>query len=229
MRDGWGHAPVFPPLFRIPAVPDKQTPASPVQPRPRRTQASRSNAMRARLLKAAIQSLNRDGYAATTTTRVCELAKVSRGAMLHHFPSRVDLMLHVVRAVYDDEQVAYRKVLDEVPDLHERTLMLPELLWEILGRPSGVAVLEIMQGARSDKDLSPRLKILQRELERDSLVRAAALIGKAKVSPDMARLMVWSVRGLSIARLLAAKPEDVEGSVRLFKEMLRVSLEAELI
>ncbi|WP_066092651.1 TetR/AcrR family transcriptional regulator [Xanthomonas massiliensis] len=203
----------------------KKTPAR----RPRRTQEDRSAQMRARLLEAAIDSLYRHGYSATTTTAVCEAAGVSRGAMLHHFPTRIDLMLYVVRAVYEDEVAQYRKALVDVPDRRERELMLPQLLWDVLGQPSGVAVLEIIQASRSDPELSARLRPVQIEIERDSFVQAGQMLGKTGVETNVARLMIWAVRGLSIARLLASRPEEVEGSIHLLREMLRLALDAGLV
>jgi AcrR family transcriptional regulator len=52
--------------------------------------------MRARLIDAAIDCLNRLGYSATTLATIAEAAGVSRGGMLHQFPTKVDLMLAVV-------------------------------------------------------------------------------------------------------------------------------------
>lgn len=54
--------------------------------------------MRQRLVDAAIACLHRVGYAATITQLVMEEAGVSRGAMLHHFPTKVDLIIAVAEA-----------------------------------------------------------------------------------------------------------------------------------
>jgi hypothetical protein len=39
------------------------------------------------------------------------------------------------------------------------------------------------------------------------------------------RLVVWAVRGLSIARVLAPDPEEIEKSVTLLRRMLEVYAE----
>lgn len=209
---------------------NKAIKAKPARGRPpRRSQEDRSAEMRARLLKATVDSLNTHGYAATTTTMVCETAKVSRGAMLHHFPTRVDLMLYVVEAVYEEELVLYRAELEPIKDPAQRWLMFPEMLWRVLGRPAGVAVLEIIQGARSDPTLSSRLRPLQARIERDSLKRGAELLGRTtSVRPEAARLAVWAIRGLSIARLVSTSPHDAEKSVKLLRDMFKASLDAGL-
>ncbi|WP_369214020.1 TetR/AcrR family transcriptional regulator [Streptomyces flavofungini] len=48
----------------------------------------RSRNTRGRIPAAAVTCLAEDGYTATTTPRIQERAGVSRGSMLHQFPSR---------------------------------------------------------------------------------------------------------------------------------------------
>lgn len=194
---------------------------------PRRTQESRSAETRARLLRAAIHSLHTRGYAATTTMVVAEDAGVSRGAMLHQFPTKVDLMLFVVETVYREEMVLYRQKLGAIDDPRERLLSLPEVAWEVLSRPEGVAVLEVLQGARSDAELARRLKPVQIAIEKDSFqaVDGVAEAAGIPLSPVVTRLMVWAVRGLSIAELLAEEPGEMVKSVRLLRRLMAYGLE----
>ncbi len=71
------------------------TPAQPgrAPARKRRTQAERSEEMQQRLVEAAAQVLRRKGYAGLRTDEVSRVAKVSRGAQQHHFPSKDALVL----------------------------------------------------------------------------------------------------------------------------------------
>jgi len=195
----------------------------------RRTQESRSAETRARLLKAAIESLHTRGYAATTTLAVGADSGVSRGAMLHQFPTKVDLMLYVVESVYREELALYTEKLTAIEDPRERLLSLPEVMWDVLSRPAGVAVLEILQGARSDPELAQRLKPLQIAIEKDSfraVDRVAAAAG-VPVPTVVKRLMVWAVRGLSVAELLAEEPGEMVKSVRMFRRLLEYGIERE--
>ncbi len=52
--------------------------------------------MRARLLEATVDCLVERGFAGTSTTLVSERAGVSRGAQLHHFPTKNDLVVAAV-------------------------------------------------------------------------------------------------------------------------------------
>lgn len=67
--------------------------ATPRQPPVRRTQAERSEQMRRRLVEATAQVLRKKGYAGLRTEEVSRIAKVSRGAQLHHFPTKESLVL----------------------------------------------------------------------------------------------------------------------------------------
>lgn len=67
---------------------------SPPSTAPRRTQAERSDATRRRLMQATLDCLGELGAAGTTIGRICARAGVSRGALLHHFPSKHELLAH---------------------------------------------------------------------------------------------------------------------------------------
>src|SRR3954451_937937 len=62
----------------------------------RMSQEERSRAMRRRLLEATIECLVDHGWSGTSTTLVSQRAGVSRGAQLHHFPTKNDLVLAAV-------------------------------------------------------------------------------------------------------------------------------------
>ena len=195
--------------------------------RPRRTQAERSDETRARLLEATIRCLHAHGYAATTTLLVAESAGLSRGAMLHQFPTKVDLMLFVVRAVYDRETAEYGARMRHIRDPRERVLAMIDVGWEVLSRPSGVAVLEVLQGSRSDWELAERLLPLQSTIENESFAwaerHADQLLGQTDTRP-LLRLIVWTIRGLSVAKTLDRESE-LDRATRLLRDMVAVALE----
>lgn len=63
---------------------------------PRRTQAERSEAMRARLATAAYEAVAEGGLKALRLRTVAESAGVSQGALLHHFPGKNALVLAAI-------------------------------------------------------------------------------------------------------------------------------------
>jgi AcrR family transcriptional regulator len=68
----------------------------------RRTQAERSAATRAALVKAARALFAEHGYADIGTERVAQAAGVTRGALYHHFADKADLFAAVLEAVEID-------------------------------------------------------------------------------------------------------------------------------
>src|SRR3984885_8402275 len=61
-----------------------------------RPQQQRREETRRALLDAAVQSVIEVGFARTTTLEVQRRANVSRGALLHHFPSKAELLVAAV-------------------------------------------------------------------------------------------------------------------------------------
>ena len=147
--------------------------------------------------------------------------------MLHQFPTKVDLMLFVVRAVYDRETAEYGARMRHVRDPRERLLAMIDVGWEVLSRPSGVAVLEVLQGSRSDRELAERLLPLQSTIENESFAwaerHADQLLGPTDTRP-LLRLIVWTIRGLSVAKTLDREAE-LDRAIRLLRDMIAVALE----
>lgn len=69
-------------------------------PKPRRVQA-RGEGTRLRILEATLACIVDEGYAQTTTVRVCELSGTSRGSLLHEFSTRAELMAAAVTSRWD--------------------------------------------------------------------------------------------------------------------------------
>src|SRR5258707_12296820 len=66
---------------------------------PRRTQAERSETTRKQLLEAAVKLIRNNGFSGLRTIEVSDLAGVSRGALLHHFPNKHALVVAVLTYV----------------------------------------------------------------------------------------------------------------------------------
>ncbi|UPK32684.1 TetR/AcrR family transcriptional regulator [Bradyrhizobium sp. 186] len=66
---------------------------------PRRTQAERSEATRKQLLEAAAKLIRQNGFGGLRTIEVASVAGVSRGALMHHFPSKHALVVAVLNYV----------------------------------------------------------------------------------------------------------------------------------
>lgn len=193
--------------------------AAPV--RRRRTQAERTAETRKALVDAAVKTIHRSGYGGATAVIIAQEAGVSAGSIVHHFGTRADLMAEVVRSVFEQELEAYGE-LQQRMNIGSHLADWPGLVWEVLSRPSGMAVLEILLAARSDPKLAERIAPLQASLEQQSVARALLRWegpGKKDILA-LARLIVWAIRGLSIAQVLVPDRREIERSVALFQRIL---------
>lgn len=66
---------------------------------PRRTQAERSETTRKQLLDAATKLIRQKGFGGLRTIEVASVAGVSRGALMHHFPSKHALVVAILTYV----------------------------------------------------------------------------------------------------------------------------------
>ncbi len=192
----------------------------------RQTQEERSEGTQHRIINAAIELLYNEGHVAATTHKIAERAGVSRGAMLHHFPTKDDLMLAVVRAAHERDSLSLRAGLAKISDPLQRYFSLPDLAWEVMSGPSGIAVLEIMMSSRSNAALGARLAPLQSEIESESqarimqLMHDAGLRGEA-INRDFANFAVAAIRGFSIEAMFRKDTRYITNSLKSFKTLLR--------
>jgi AcrR family transcriptional regulator len=189
----------------------------------RRTHAERSATTRAKLLEAAIDCLHRYGYGATSTVLVTKTARLSRGAMQHQFPTKVDLMLAVIEYAMAEQDKERRLLLREYERGYTRFMAASEVVWKTALSPKALALLELEIGARSDPELGERAPAIfhaaaQRQL--DSVWEVAQDLGltdRDRVD-QLTLLNVATERGLTIALLTATDPAPFERAFQLMVE-----------
>jgi AcrR family transcriptional regulator len=120
---------------------------------PRRTQEQRSAETRARLLDATIECLVRYGYAGTTTPRVAEMAGVTRGAQVHHFGSKDDLVIAALQHLAAKRAAAVIGRVSDLTTAEDPIGTLLEMLWDIHQGPMFIATVELWVAGRTDRAL----------------------------------------------------------------------------
>lgn len=181
--------------------------------RVRRTQEERSAETRARLLDATIECLLELGYARTTTTEVADRAGVSRGAQLHHFPTKEELVLAAVEHLYKRRDEEFRAAFARLPDKADRASAAIDLLWKIVGGESFYAFVELAVAGRTDARLGRRVRELGTRFA-ENIERTFRQLFPAPAVPnpyyDVAPQYVFAVlQGLALDRLLVT-PSQLE-------------------
>ncbi len=123
---------------------------------------------RERILNAAVQSLIEKGAARTTTLEVQRLAEVSRGALLHHFPTHAELLSATVAdLVRRNEQSVFemQEKLQGAPEAVERAIRALALM---MAQPAFMAELELWALARTDEGLRDALRLVERDARKES-------------------------------------------------------------
>ncbi|MCA1775677.1 MAG: TetR/AcrR family transcriptional regulator, partial [Loktanella sp.] len=75
---------------------------------------ARSIQMRETLIETALNVIHDLGYRSATTIEFSRRAGVSRGALLHHFPTRSDIIIAAMEKLLREATLEIRQVADEV-------------------------------------------------------------------------------------------------------------------
>jgi AcrR family transcriptional regulator len=198
--------------------------------KPRRTQAERSEAMRTRLIEATLQCLETEGYAGTTVTKIVEAAQVSRGAPVHHFPSKAALIAaaaeHLMRKIYVHLGVAMRH-LDESEDKLTELIMIS---WrQVFGTTENAVLLELIVASRRDSELATMLQKLWVSAFNTLGTAAEHYLIPNSPKDNVRHLMIltqWMLRGMAMDKHLVFSESVIEYYVRLWCRVMASHLHA---
>ena len=134
-------------------------------PPQKRTQEERSADMRKRLIQATVANLAEQGYAATTLSSIVRRAGVSRGAQVHHYATKTDLILDSARYLLNQTYRQLGDVLLGIGDENDRLRALVDASVNlIVDQPAATAFMELVVTGRHDADLASALQSLTAQL-----------------------------------------------------------------
>jgi AcrR family transcriptional regulator len=194
-----------------------------------RREQERSRVTRQRLMEAAVDCLVEYGWAGTTTTVVAERAGVSRGAQLHHYPTRGELVVaavqHLGRARFD-ELLAAAEALPLGP---RRTETVLSMLADLYTGPLFKAALELWVAARTDRQLHDVAAPLEGEIGRETHRVAVRLLNADESAPGVREAVQATMdflRGLGLADVLSDDRRRRARLIRQWASMLDATLNA---
>ncbi|MGH3331240.1 MAG: TetR/AcrR family transcriptional regulator [Nocardioidaceae bacterium] len=169
-------------------------------------QEERTRAMRQRLLDATVELLVERGWSGTSTTLVSQRAGVSRGAQLHHFPTKDDLVLAAVAHLSEVRAEELAEAARSLPHGRRRTRAVLEMLANHFTSPVFTAALELWVAARTDTNLHEALGPLEQRIGREIHRRTVELLDVDESRPGARELVQATldlVRGLGLANTLS--------------------------
>jgi AcrR family transcriptional regulator len=161
--------------------------------------------MRARLLEATVECLVEVGFGRTSTTLISERAGVSRGAQLHHFPTKNDLVVAAVAHLTEVRGAELAAAAAAVPPAH-RTRDVLRMLGDHFASPVFTAALELWVAARTDPALLEAVEPLEQRVGRETHRMTVELLGADESRPGVRELVQATldlVRGLGLAATIS--------------------------
>ena len=213
------------------AEPAPRTPAEDVPPAPR-TRSKRAADSRLLILDAAVACLVEDGYAGASTLAVQARAGVSRGRLLHHFPSRAELLVaaaeHLSRTLLEDARRRAAALMADRPQGRERVDRAIDLMWATFQEPPFRAAMELWTAARTDPELRAALRVEERRLR--AAIRGVAdeiwgpEVAAAPLYAELCELLFTSMRGVAIVYAFEDRPPSTDPHLALWKRLAVMAL-----
>jgi AcrR family transcriptional regulator len=197
-----------------------------------RTRSERTADSRLLILDAAVGCLVEEGYAGASTLAVQARAGVSRGRLLHHFPSRAELLVaaagHVSATLLEEVRSRAAALMADQPAGAERVDRAIDLMWATFQEPPFWAALELWTAARTDPELRAALRAEERQLR--AAIRAVAdeiwgpELAAAPLYAELCELLFTSMRGVAIVYAFEDRPPSTDPHLGLWKRLAVTAL-----
>ena len=199
-----------------------------------RLQEERSAETRRRLIDATVECLFERGYAGITTAEIAERAGVSKGAQLHHFPTKDQLVIAALEHLFE-LRVAASSSLETIrrlpKDPYKRLAAIIDMLVPVYRDKVFYAWLELVVASRTDLALREALKGASERFSNRVREIWKELFGSPSGTPERFRLLDQFINGqlaaMAIGRILlggAAEPKEFAEIVEELKELGNVLL-----
>jgi AcrR family transcriptional regulator len=155
-----------------------------------------------RILDAAVQALVEHGYSGASTLRIQQIAGVSRGSLLHQFPSRDVLLVAAVQHLASARFDALGAQAEWPSDPADRARTVVATMWSTYQQDYFWAATELWIAARHNGDLRAALEREERILYRKIRAATDAMFGhplnRHPDYPQVRELLNTSMRGVAL-------------------------------
>jgi AcrR family transcriptional regulator len=194
--------------------------------------ARRTSESWARILDAAVECLVEAGYQGASTLEIQARAGVSRGRLLHHFPSRDALLVaaaqHLAAGRVQDTATQSMAAITAGAATGKRIDQAVDLMWTTYQQPYFWAATELWVASRHNADLRNALGPAERDLY--SAIRAVVnqMFGEVhaahKEYPTVRELLLTSMRGVALTYSFDQRAAERDHHLGQWKTMARALL-----
>ena len=190
-------------------------------------QAQKSAMTRDRILDAAINCFVNLGYTNVTTAKVASAAGVSRGAMLHHFPSKTELIQAAVEYLHDRLLEDYTERVKGIPTSlrgGKRRRAGLEAYWQHLTGDLFTAYHELCVAGRTDDELRDILERSSVKFDEHVLESNAELFSEWNDRGDRFLLAMdvtkFLMEGMAVGQLVSQREERIQRMLNYLADRL---------
>jgi AcrR family transcriptional regulator len=140
----------------------------------------KSGDTRRRILEAAVHCLATFGYSGTNAVTVAEQARLTRPAMLYHFPTRMALIEATVNFVTRERIAQFEAAIRHVLPLRDSVEVAVDMAWAQNQTPLYRAYCELANAAKTDPDLSAVFAPAMTAYDRSRRASASQLFSPAQ-------------------------------------------------
>lgn len=157
--------------------------------------------------------------------RIAERAGLSRGATLHHFPSKLDVIRAAVDYLHERRLRAFRKSVQTIPPDADRIKAATDAYWAHATHPIFVAFFELSVAARTDKELRKILRPAQKSFDEEWYRTAKEVFPEWQSDPDAFDLALSLVQhlmeGIAISSMTHSRSGNHEQLHQYLEDKLR--------
>lgn len=191
----------------------------------RAPQQERSRVTQQRLLTATIDCLVEHGWSGATTTVIAERAGVSRGAQLHHYPTRAALVMAAVEHLCElrGAELRFEAAALDGARPEQRLDRVIDMLATTFTGPMFVAALELWVAARTDPELRDALIPMEARVGREMHRLTVDLLRADESQPgvrEAVQVTLDLLRGLGVANMLTDDSARRAVLLAVWKEQL---------
>ena len=195
-----------------------------------RIQDERSAETRKRLLDATVDCLFERGYANTTTAEIASRAGLSKGAQLHHFPTKEKLVISALEYLFELRLAASSdpEAIAKLPkDRNRRLAAIVDMLVPVYQSKVFYAWLELVVASRTDLALRGAVREVSERFSKRVLEIWKELFGAPADKASAFRMVDRIINGqfavIALGRILNGGENDqekeIEETVKAIKEI----------